>query len=365
VRLFREAVATDEIRTPGEMTEALMRAMVLAGSLRLRGIYGPARLARRAAKQSIEAGVEAFEELAKVAGPGWVGGVRREHAEFAGRLAERWGEGIELCELVRIVALEAGMQYHREREGQIGVLHEVLARLHARACLLAGEIITLMRAGFASGAHARWRALHETAVIATFIDAGGPALARRFLDYEAVETLAGAREYQANAVALGHEPYTAAEIAAMQERVAKLCERHGPLFRKRYGWAAKHFAYAPNYKEIEAATFLAHYRPYYRMASHPIHAGPKGITFDLGLFGDEQMMLAGPSNAGLADPGHAMCLSLTQVTDVFLNLEPSAPGVVSRRVLIELTERAGDALMTAHRELERDEAELRVDERVG
>jgi|GEM_PF-1902179 len=358
LRLFREETASEEIRTPARMTDALMRAILVAGSLRLRGLQSPERIARHAARASIAAGNGAYSKLTHESGPCWAAQSRRDHAEFATRLAERWGDAIELCEVVRLVALEAGIEYHGEQRGEISVLHEVLAKLHARACLIADEIITLMRAGFASGAHARWRALHEVTVIGTFIDAGGGEIARRFLDYEHVESLAAARDYQRNAEAIGHEPYSDEELARMEEAVTELCAVHGPLFRKRCGWAAEYFDCVPDYRMIEAATDLAHYRSYYRMASHPIHAGPKGIAFDIGLFDRGQVMLAGPSNAGFADPGHGMCLSLTQITAVFLNLTPSASGLVSLRVLLELTDRAGEALLAAHRQLERDEAEL-------
>ena len=42
---------------------------------------------------------------------------------------------------------------------------EVQTRLHARACQIAREVLTLLYAGFAEGAMARWRALHELAVL--------------------------------------------------------------------------------------------------------------------------------------------------------------------------------------------------------
>jgi hypothetical protein len=148
----------------------------------------------------------------------------------------------------------------------------------------------------------------------------------------------------------------------MKSAVDQLCQRYGPKFKKPYGWAAHIFDYAPNYKTIEQATDLSHYRSYYRMASHPVHAGPKGIAFDIGLLEQGKAMLAGPSNAGLADPGHALCLSLTQITAAFLNLKPAAGNVATLRVLMGLSERAGNALIRAHRQLEEDDARINENE---
>ena len=49
----------------------------------------------------------------------------------------------------------------------------VLWRLHARSCQITMEILALLKSGFADGAHARWRTLHEIAVTALFIKQQG------------------------------------------------------------------------------------------------------------------------------------------------------------------------------------------------
>jgi hypothetical protein len=261
---------------------------------------------------------------------------------------------------MRIMCLEAGIEYHREHQGSEDPQHYALAKLHARSCLIAAEVLALLRGGFASGAHARWRAMHEIAVIGGFLAEGDADLSVRYLEYEHVESLAGARDYQENAEDLGYEPITDEEFKDLQTQVDALCDKYGLLFKKRYGWAAHLFGFAPDYKTIEKATDLSHYRSYYRMASHPVHAGPKGITFDIGLLDKESnIMLAGPSNAGLADPGHGMCISLSQITASFLTLDPHAGSVVSLKVLLTISDQAGEALIKTHRELEEDDIEAR------
>jgi hypothetical protein len=363
LRLFGEALEQDTLQNPGEQSEALMTAVYLAASHRLRGLRSFERIAERAMEVAIDAGVEAYLNLVEANGQQWVADSEKYHREFADRLAERWGQGLDLCELVRQLSLETGAEYHAGHREDEDVRHDVLARLHARACLIAGEILALLRLGYASGAHARWRALHEVAVIAWFLADGDEELARRYREYEHVESLAATRDYQRNAEALGYEPLLPEEIEEMEATVEDLCRSYGPLFKKRYGWSAQHFGHAPAFREIEEAVDLGHLRSYYRMASHPIHAGPKGITFDIGLMDQARVMLAGPSNAGLADPGHAMCISLSQVTTAFLNQTPGVRHIVTLRVLLELTDRAGDALIAAHRKLEEDEEGIDRDSR--
>lgn len=361
-KLFNEALASGEIQTPAQMSNAIMRSVLIGVSVGMRGLGKPERMASKAVRVALDSATEIFATLIDESGDQWVLEIQQLHRGFAERLDERWGEGLRLCELMRIICLEVGMEHHKEQAQKGGARHHVLAKLHAKACLIAGEVLALLRNGFASGAHARWRAMHEVTVIGTFIADRDEDLAKRYLVYENVESLAAARDYQANAEDLGYEPFSDAEMAEMESTVDHLCQKYGPKFKRRYGWAAHVFGYAPDYKTIEQATDLSHYRSYYRMASHPVHAGPKGIAFDIGLLEQGKMMLAGPSNAGLADPGQGLCISLTQITAAFLNLEPAAGNIVTLRVLLDLSERAGDALIRDHHQLEADDARINEDE---
>lgn len=88
------------------------------------------------------------------------------------------------------------------------------------------------------------------------------------------------------------------------------------------------------------------------MASHPIHAGPKAIAFDIGLADPSDVMLAGPSDQGLADPGHGMCISLMHVTTSLVTRHPIAGDLVNLQVIQKVVDQAGGALIRAHRDLE-------------
>src|SRR4051812_37136287 len=66
--------------------------------------------------------------------------------------------------VLRWVAFEEGRDFHSNHK-QPTARHEVVTRLRARAITVADEAITLLRAGLASGAMARWRTLHELAVV--------------------------------------------------------------------------------------------------------------------------------------------------------------------------------------------------------
>jgi hypothetical protein len=71
------------------------------------------------------------------------------------------------------------------------------------------------------------------------------------------------------------------------------------------------------------------------MASHNIHANPKGVLLKLGLLEESQALLAGPSNAGLADPGDCAALSLTQVSTTLLLLRPTFDNNIGLQIMIQ------------------------------
>ena len=90
------------------------------------------------------------------------------------------------------------------------------------------------------------------------------------------------------------------------------------------------------------------------MASHNVHANPKGVFFKLGLLGETNTLLAGRSNAGLADPGHAAALSLVQVSSVLLHLYPTLDSQIAMKVMDALRDEIGATLLGAHKKLEAD-----------
>jgi hypothetical protein len=94
-------------------------------------------------------------------------------AGFLERQQEKWGIAFDKLRALLEAAMELGgefnQQYEREAAKQNDYLFDALRRLHARACLLANETLWMMEGGFASGAMARWRTLHEVAVIAFFL----------------------------------------------------------------------------------------------------------------------------------------------------------------------------------------------------
>lgn len=102
------------------------------------------------------------------------GRVRRR---FERNLLKCWGKALDSLEVVYVAALEAGADFNdRQRAGAAedgDLVFEALVGLHARACVAASEVSSLLRTGHAAGALARWRTLHECAVISSVIGERG------------------------------------------------------------------------------------------------------------------------------------------------------------------------------------------------
>lgn len=274
--------------------------------------------------------------------------------EFEGRLTSHWGEAFDLFELFVSLAMEIGSDFNDEYRDEAvhtrDSVFEVLTRLQGRACQIANEILVLLRSGYADGAHARWRTLHEISVVACLMSDHGQELAERYILHQPIEQYKSARQYLEHFERLGLEPITHEELAALQETSDALVSRFGRSFKNDYGWAASVIEKErPTFRDLEEKVDLDHWRPYYRMASDNVHANAHGVIYRMGLSQiDDDFILAGPSNAGLADPGHSAAISLCQISLVMLTTKPTVDSIVFSTILQILTDEVGEAFLNAH-----------------
>ena len=284
---------------------------------------------------------------------------RRDRKGFEKRLHRRWKYPLDLLDLCIALNIEAGTEFNRkfrnEAVGSSDAVFEALTRLHARGCQVSGEVLALLHAGFADGAHARWRSLHEMAVVASLIQKHGQGLAERYLLHETIQQYKLACEYQKYFDRLEHEPPRKENTDQLKIQRDELIARFGEAFSGDYGWASSAIgSNRPTMSDIEQHVQLDHMRPYYRMASDNVHPNSHGAYFRLGLHSSQkkEVLLAGPSNLGLADPGHSTAISLLQLTTTLLATETVLDCVVTMKILAELTDEVGEAFLNVHQECE-------------
>ncbi len=284
---------------------------------------------------------------------------RRDRKGFERRLNKRWKCPLDLLDLFITLNLEAGAEFNQkfrnEAVGSGDAVFEALTRLHARGCQVSGEVLALLRAGFADGAHARWRSLHEMSVVASLIQEHGQELAERYLLHETIQQYKLACEYQKYFDRLNHDPPSKENSDQLKVQRDELIARFGEPFNGDYGWASSAIgSNRPTMSDIEQHVQLDHMRPYYRMASDNVHPTSHGAYFRLGLHSsqEKEVLLTGPSNVGLANPGHSTAISLLQLSTTLLATESSFDCVVTLKILTELTDEVGEAFLKAHQELE-------------
>ena len=285
--------------------------------------------------------------------------------QFEERLRQHWGKPLELLDLFISLATEAGSEFNEtfrdEAARSNDPVFKALTLLHARACQIASATLVLLRSGYADDAHARWRALHEIAVVALFISEKGRTVAEQYLLHDTVQRYKLALRHREHAKAIQEEPITQKEFEELKAERDKLVARFGTPFKEDYGWAASTLGkMRPSIVDIEDSVGLEHWRPYYGMASSNVHANAHGAYYRLGSsLRPGELLLAGPSNAGLADPGHSTAISLSQITTEILATEPTLDNIVISNILLKLVDEIGEAFLQSHRELEALEAALR------
>jgi hypothetical protein len=278
---------------------------------------------------------------------------RKDSQGFERRTYKRWRRGIDLLEVFIAISQEAGHDFNATFRPQAckdnDTVFDVLTRLHARACQISSEILTLLRGGYADGAHARWRTLHEVAVTALFVSEHGQDVANRYLLHEAVESYKAAIQYQKCCARLAQAPYSQEEMARFKANRDEICDHFVAGFENRYGWASKALTKTrPSFSDLEENVELDHLRPYYRMASHNVHSNPKGIAFRLGTAEvRDDVLLAGPSDAGLTDPAHSCAISLNHVNVALLKTRINMDRLVVLQIMQNLVGEIGQAFLEA------------------
>jgi len=281
---------------------------------------------------------------------------------FRYNLDARWGKALDRLRMLLAASREIGEErhkrYRRLKRRPQPVLWDVLFRLHARACQVTEEIILLLESGFADGAMARWRTLHEIGVVSTVLVDHGEDIAKRYVAHEVVEAKSAMDEYERSWLPLGYPPLSNRRKKHLLASYKDVIDAFGKPFGSTYGWAAHHLKRSkPIFSDLEEAAGRSPTRPYYKMASYNVHASPRGIYDRLG-YDAQQMIIAGPTNAGLTEPGQNAAFSLTLITHFLLREPYTMPDLISLRTLADLRDEIPPLFARAESKLNRDEAKI-------
>lgn len=243
---------------------------------------------------------------------------RQQQRELEVFIIEHWHRELDLYEATMLGALDLGRHVANQRADQAvrakkKTLFSVLVTLHARACLVASEVLTLIRSGHGAGAYGRWRTLHEASVVASFLLRYGEDAAVRFFEHAKIEDLKTLRILRQHG---SSDPGASdTEIARREQHKQDLLTKFGKEFGNDYGWAVPFVKAArPRWRDIETHANISHAQLHYRAASSMVHSNSVGTLLSLRSVDGELIAVNTPSDDGLATPGFASLIPLLLIT---------------------------------------------------
>jgi hypothetical protein len=243
--------------------------------------------------------------------------LNKKNDAFIDRNYKRWKSGFQKLQMLQAISLEAGMDFQKQfiqhTEFENDPLLGVLMRQHANACRITGEIILLLKGGYADGALARWRTLFEISINCLVIHKHGRDAAKDYIRHGRIKVVEGMHEYHKTANDMNQEPYSEDELNNLNALEKVIVGDD-----KGYNWARKYTNSGKLGKLMEHIG-LGKWSHNYKLASQHVHADYKEM---LSLFAmadaKQDGLLVGPSNSGLVEPAHMTAITLSQITATFL-----------------------------------------------
>ena len=288
---------------------------------------------------------------------------RRLQQDFESRLYERWEEPLDLLECLIKVSLESGenqqKKLHKTTDDKNSFKIAALMKIHARALQISNEILVLLKTGYADGANSRWRSLHELAVISFFLLDNDNEVSKRYLEHVIVRKFKEAKDYRAYYRKLGYLPIARKEFNRIKREKERLCSKYGDNFQKDYGWIPSSILPNRNFRALEENVKLSKFRPFYNLSCDSVHGAAKGF-YRLGLMPEkqDQLLLVGPSNYGLADPMQNTAISLSHVTVCLLALRHDFETIIQMQIIFSYINEICTKAVKVQKSIEREERTL-------
>jgi hypothetical protein len=287
---------------------------------------------------------------------------RADISAFRGRMEVRWREPLDRLRMLLTMIREwcGTINKTQSRDPQKKQTRKVLVRFLTRGCQVADEIICLLENGFADGAMARWRTLHEIAIVAAVIAKHGDEITARYLDHQHVESKRAMEKYIVTSPQLGYRPLAKAKQQSIRRAYDRVTGKYGKNFGADYGWAGLHLKKErPTFIDLEASVGRSHMRSHYQMGNDNVHAGVKSMYVRLGLLGDYDGLLAGRSNAGLAEPGQNTAHTLAHLACVVGLSEPIMDDNVIGEMIVNVSNEIPGSFARVERKLVKEAKSVR------
>jgi len=283
----------------------------------------------------------------------FVGSIYSDLAGFHKRLFETWRAPMTRLDSLIAMCMEIGQEinaeYRSSKKYPPSTRRNIMIKLHTRAVQIANEVSCLLKGGYADGAMARWRSLHEVTVMLAFLGRHNDELSSRFVDFQAITRLKAATEYNEHHGIFGFESLDQSMIIQLQKEHDAMLKKYGQQFTNENGWATDVLKQKRvTFKDIENFVDMSFLRPQYGFASKNIHSGVDSIGFKLALsMSSQETLLAGPSNEGMIEPIQCTSYSLIIATCELIDTAPHDERSIMEGVLWRWHERIKAELIEA------------------
>lgn len=288
---------------------------------------------------------------------------RMTTAQYMTHLHNIWKDAIDGLECLIEISVEAGADQTAKlqllADYDNNLKYSALIKVHSRAIHIANEILVLLKAGYPDGASARWRTLHELSIISFVLYENDPIVSQRYLEHEFVKRYKNAKDYQIECESLGYEPLSKEQLVTIEDHYKEVCQKYADNFELDYGWIPVSILPKRTFREIEKYVKLNKFHPFYNLSCDSVHSGSNGL-FRLGIVPEKQndILLVGPSNYGLADPLQNTAISLGQINACLLGLSPDFRSIISMNLMKLYIDEICKASVEIHQKMERENAGL-------
>ena len=278
-----------------------------------------AKQMERVAEQTTKNAGRAFYGTLIETAPDMLIDQRKQRDSFERRNHQRWRKAFDLVETIWVSCEELGRDFNKcyrpTAVAEQDYVFEAMTHLHAKAMLVAAEIICLLNGGFADGALTRWRTLYETNVIGCLLRQEGQATALRYLAHSRVQAWKEAQD-------VNDDSSVRQRLKAQAEYAIK---NFGPELERRNGWACAITGQKyPTFERLAELAGQTDGKSLYRHASLHIHSNHRALDELLGMCeAQEDALLVGPSNSGMVGPLTLAAISMVESTSLFLLTRPN------------------------------------------
>jgi hypothetical protein len=277
-----------------------------------------------------------------------------------------WGVAFDQLDFLRHIVLEWSHEASIMRSGPYGNPNTAFAlgRLVTRSYEIVGEIITLVRAGYADGALARWRSLHEVCVIAMFLAKQSDRCAQMYLSHHQVEELRLLEVDKASGTVNPRDLFRDRYVGHLRRQRALMVDMFGPVFANDYGWASVELGRAKTtFRDLENYVGLEVLRRGYQRANSTVHGGALATLtrISLGVNGISQGAV--PPAYGCEVAANYVTGSLSMMIGELCLTTENLDLLAMSIVVHKHAEKIRDQIARTHKELSNDSPRAKILER--